>query len=168
MFTWKDKKGVLPLHGLISNRSRTTRKKKFFLNYIKKIFKLIKSSEFFSISRTNPWNTKFNCPRKKNLQSGPIIIYYAFYSNVSTQLASVLATQKDFCYVHDDTDSFFSFSSLVKFRSLAFSFFAFFFFFRKIFVLFVCFFSDSFFVFFICDFLYIKKIFYEFFIWFKK
>ena len=152
MFTWKDKKGVLPLHGLISNRSRTTRKKNFFLNYIKKIFKLIKSSEFFSISRTNPWNTKFNCPRKKNLQSGPIIIYYAFYSNVSTQLASVLATQKDFCYVHDDTDSFFSFSSLVKFRSLA--FFCFFFLLQKdfctfcvlLFRFFLCFFYLWFFI----------------------
>ena len=46
----------------------------------------------------------------KNLQSCPIVTYYALYNNFFyTQLASFFVTQKGFFYVHDDTESFFLF-----------------------------------------------------------
>ena len=55
----------------------------------------------------------------KNLQSCPIVTYYALYNNFFyTQLASFFVTQKGFFYVHDDTESFFLFCASFSRESL--------------------------------------------------
>ena len=81
--------------------------------YDKKIFKLIKKSEFFHISRTNPRN-RFNCPRifKKSNKSGYIVTFHVLNNNFSyTQLAFAVVPQKDSYYIRDDTDACFFFRS---------------------------------------------------------
>ena len=51
----------------------------------------------------------------KNLKSGPIVIYYALYNNfLYTLLASAFVPQKDFYYIHDNTDAFFFFFFFTK------------------------------------------------------
>ena len=44
-----------------------------------------------------------------NLKSGSIVIYYTLYNFFYTQLASAFVPQKDFYYIHNDTDTFFLF-----------------------------------------------------------
>ena len=74
---------------------------------VKKSLNWLEISEFFHISRTNPWN-KLHSPRiLKNLYYRPIVIFYVLSNNFSkTQLDFAFVSQKNSYYIHDDTVAF--------------------------------------------------------------
>ena len=109
---------------------RTTIKKFRKISFCKKIFKLIKISEYSHISRTNSWSKKFHSPKIDKKESYQATKKLFFMCWIIAQLASGFVSQKNSCNVHDDTDAFFLFLLQKDFDIFLGPFFVFFLFLR--------------------------------------